>query len=148
MQMQYYKNGSDLRYIDKTLTPVGNPITDLYLKDKTELINPVIILDDFPQDVNYCHLSEFDRFYYLTNVEFIDGQFYTNWHVDVLMSFNADIKKQNVIIERCSVNYDNYLQDNEAKIEQYTNDRYLKFSGGNNPFSYDVTTFSLSVLGG
>ena len=145
MQMQYFKNKSDLRYINKTITPVGNPITQLYLKDKTELLNPVIILDDFPQDVNYCHLSEFDRFYYLTNVEFIEGQFYTSWHVDVLMSFKDDIMKNKALVQRNTNDYDLYMQDNEFKLEQLTNDRYLKFS--TTPFSINRESFIMGVLG-
>ena len=145
MQMQYFKNKSDLRYINKTITPVGNPITQLYLKDKSELINPVIILDDFPQDVNYCHLSEFDRFYYLTNVEFIEGQFYTSWHVDVLMSFKDDIMKNKALVQRNTNDYDLYMQDNEFKLEQLTNDRYLKFSS--TPFAINRESFVMGVLG-
>lgn len=145
MQMQFLKNKSDLRYINKKITTVGNPITQLYLKDKTELINPVIILDDFPQDVNYCHLSEFDRFYYLTNVEFIDGQFYTSWHVDVLMSFKDDILKNKALVQRNTNDYDLYMQDNEFKLEQLTNDRYLKFS--TTPFSISRESFVMGVLG-
>lgn len=145
MHMRLFKNKSDLRYLDKSIEQVGNELTEVYLKDETNLLDPQIILDDFPQGVNYCYLVEFDRFYYLENVDFNEGQYFTNWHVDVLMSFKDDILKNKALVQRNTNNYDLYMQDNEFKLEQLTNDRYLKFS--TTPFSRNRETFVMGVLG-
>lgn len=146
MDMLLYNNKTDKRYINKTLKKIGDTLTGVYLKDETQVVNPQIILDHFPAGVNYCWLSEFDRYYYLTDVDFINGQYITKWHVDVLMSFKDDIKRNKSLIQRNTNYNDLYLQDNEFKIEQYTNDRYLKFNS--TPFSISTNTFLMGVLGG
>lgn len=145
MEMYLYKNKSDKRYLNKSITQVGT-ITNLYLKGDTEVVDPEIILDDFPNDVNYCWLSEFNRYYYLIDVTCTNGQFITKWHVDVLMTFKDDIKRNKALIQRNTNYNDLYLQDNEFKIEQYTNDRYLKFNS--TPFNTSTNTFLMAVLGG
>lgn len=145
MHMRLFKNKSDLRYLDKSIEQVGNELTELYLKDETNLLDPEIILSNFPQGINYCYLVEFDRFYYLESVDFNEGQYYTKWHVDVLMSFKDDIMKNKALVQRNTNNYDLYMQDNEFKLEQLTNDRYLKFS--TTPFSTSRETFVMGVLG-
>ena len=145
MQMTLYKNKSDKRYINKTITQVGNIITTLYLKDDTEVVNPIIILDDFPNGVNYCYLDSFDRFYYLTDVTMLNGQIQTTWKVDVLMSYKNDIKNNKALVKRNTNYNDLYLQDSEFMVEQYSNDRYLCFS--ESPFSISSKQFVMAVLG-
>lgn len=145
MQMTLYKNKTDKRYINKNISQVGNVLSNVYLKDDTEILNPVIILDTFPLSANYCYLSEFDRFYYLTSVDFIDGMYHTKWHVDVLNSYKNDILANKALVQRNTNYNDLYLQDNEYKIEQFSNDRYLCFS--ETPFSINSKTFVLAVLG-
>lgn len=144
--MKLYINKTDKRYINKDIAQVGSTITSLYLKDDTNVTEPVITLDDFPQGVNYCYLDLFNRYYFLVNVEMQNGLFATTWHVDVLMSFKDDIKRNKALIQRNTNYNDLYLQDNEFKIEQYTNDRYLKFNS--TPFDTSINTFLMGVLGG
>lgn len=148
MQMTLYKNTSDNRYLTKSISQVGNIISTLYLKDDTAVVNPIIILDDFPNGVNYCYLDTFDRYYYLTDVTMLNGQIQTTWHVDVLMSFKDDIKTQKVLVKRTrKVDYiDYYLRDDEFLAEEYTCDRYIPFTGGN-AFQKDVSNYILAVMG-
>lgn len=148
MIMKLYKNQSDKRYLHKSIGQVVTTISALYIKDPTDVVNPEVILDDFPTGINYAKIEEFDRYYYLTNVEFLNGQFSTKWHVDVLMSFEDDIKKKKALIKRTrDTNYiDYYLRDDEFQAEQYTCDRYLQFTGGN-AFDKNVSNYILAVMG-
>jgi len=63
----------------------------------------------------------------------------------VLMSFKDDIMKNKALVQRNTNDYDLYMQDNEFKLEQLTNDRYLKFS--TTPFSISRESFVMGVLG-
>lgn len=148
MQMKLYINKTDKRYLKKDIEQVNETITTLYLKDETDVVNPEILLDDFPTGINYCYLDLFDRYYYLISVEMQNGLFLTKWHVDVLQSFQTDIKNQSVIAKRChNISYiDYYLQDSEFKAEQYTKDQYLQFNDGN-AFDENTSEYILAVMG-
>lgn len=148
MQMKLYLNKTDKRYLTKDIEQVGNTITTLYLKDETNVTDPVILLDNFPQGINYCYLDLFDRYYFLVNVEMQNGLFATTWHVDVLQSFKDDITNQSIIARRChnTAFVDYYLQDSEFKAEQYTKDQYLQFTGGN-AFDKTKSEYILAVMG-
>lgn len=148
MQMKLYINKTDARYMPKDIEQVGDTITSLYLKDETNVVDPIIILDDFPTGINYCYLDLFDRYYYLTNVEMLNGLFQTTWHVDVLQSFQNDITNQSVIAKRCeNIDYiDYYLQDSEFKADQYTKDQYLQFTGAS-AFDNTKSEYILAVMG-
>lgn len=146
MQMWLYQNKSDERYLTKNITEIPNTRqNNVYLKDRTNLIDPVIIMDDFPKQCNYVWLSEFDRYYYVREVDFVDGQMHVSLHVDVLMSFKDEILAKEVYSERSKVHFNDYIEDDKMVLNQYTNDRYLTFSSS--PFDINQATFILTLLG-
>lgn len=146
MQMWLYQNKSDERYLTKDITEIPNTRqNNVYLKDRTNLIDPIIIMDDFPKQCNYVWLSEFDRYYYVRAVDFVDGQMHVQLHVDVLMSFKDEILAKEVYSERSKVHYNDYIEDDKMVLNQYTNDRYEKFSSS--PFDINQATFILTLLG-
>ena len=147
MEMWFYNNTSDERYLNKVINELPNTRqSNVYLKDKTNLVDPIIILDFIPQQsFNYAWLSEFNRYYYVREVEYYEGQYYVTLHVDVLMSFKQDINKTEVIAERSKNLWDMYIQDDELIIDQYTCDRLIPFD--NQPFSESTCKFILALLG-
>ena len=146
MQMWLYQNKSDERYLTKNITEIPNTRqNNVYLKDRTNLIDPVIIMDDFPKQCNYVWLSEFDRYYYVRAVDFVEGQMHVQLHVDVLMSFKDEILAKEVYSERSKVHFNDYIEDDKMVLNQYTNDRYLTFSSS--PFDINQATFILTLLG-
>ena len=144
--MWLYQNKSDERYLTKNITEIPNTRQqNVYLKDRTNLIDPVIIMDDFPKQCNYVWLSEFDRYYYVREVDFVDGQMHVSLHVDVLMSFKDEILAKEVYSERSKVHFNDYIEDDKMILNQYTNDRYLTFSSS--PFDINQATFILTLRG-
>lgn len=143
MQMILYNNKSDNRYVSKRLATLAT-INNVYLKDETQLVTPTIILDELPDNCNYCKLPTFNRYYYLTDVDFIEGQYYTKWRTDVLMSFLPMVSSQECIVKRCATMYDMYLKDDETMIESYTRTHVIPFPQG---FDSDRQEFVLAVVG-
>lgn len=146
MEMWLYQNKSDERYLTKNITEIPNTRQlNVYLKDRTNIIDPVIIMDDFPKQCNYVWLSEFDRYYYVRAVDFVEGQMHIQLHVDVLMSFKDEILAKEIYSERSKTHYNDYIEDDKMILNQYTNDRYLTFSSS--PFNINQATFILTLLG-
>lgn len=146
MILTLFNNKTDSRYLKKNIKRVGSNINNFYLKDKTEVINPIIILDNFPPDVNYCYLSEFDRYYFLKHVTHNEGQIITEWHCDVLMSFQKDLLKMKVLAKRNTYHGSSYVNDEEMLQESYTHDIYKAFEGGT-AFSPNNNNFVLCTMG-
>lgn len=146
MELWLYKNNTDQRYLYKKLTKIGGTITTFYFKDETELFNPTIILDDMPQNVNYCWIGTINRYYYITNIEYKEGMFYLTLHEDVLMTHQNIIKNLRVIAKRSTNCYDKFLPDERMKKEQFTHDTYKGFTG-QNAFSRTANNFLLAVMG-
>ena len=144
MDVWLYYNKSDERYLNKNLQQISL-VHNVYFKDENNVIDPILIFDDIPPSVNYCFISELDRYYYLRDVKFIEGQFITEWHVDVLMTYKDEIKKQVVVADRCSDQWKQYIDDNILKIEQYKGEYIRNFD--NQPFSLETVSFVLGVLG-
>ena len=146
MEMWLYQNKSDERYLSKQITEIPNTRQlNVFLKDRTNLTDPIIIMNDFPKQCNYVWLSEFDRYYYVRNVEYLEGQFFIQLHVDVLMSFKNIILQKEVYSDRSKVHHNDYIQDDKMILNQYTNDRYLTFNSS--PFNINTATFILTLLG-
>lgn len=145
----FYMLQIDKRYIDKTkgITRQGSVLTSAHFVDDTELINPVMKLSTFDQDlVNYVHIPSLDRWYYVTGVTYSKGYYYVQLHVDVTMSFLEALKQQEVILKRSEKYWDLFLQDDKFKTEQWTCDTYKPFTGGN-AFHPNTDKFVLTVMG-
>lgn len=143
MIMTLYNNKSDNRYVTKNITQLSI-LNNVYLKDPTEIIDPVIILDTFPSNCNYCKLNEFGRYYHKTEVTHENGLIKTHWHVDVLMSHINKLKDQYCILKRSATIYDMYLKDDETLLESYTKTRTIEFPNG---FDGSTQQFILAVVG-
>lgn len=105
------------------------------LRDSSSIIDPVIIchLDNntaWRKQLNYAFIEEFGRYYYITNIINVAGtlasQTYPSptalWelhmHVDVLMSFQSQIKQQTAIVSRQANEYNLYLDDGSFMVYQ------------------------------
>lgn len=144
-----YKSKLDARYLNKEggLTEVRR-IQNCHFKDDEELRNPVLMLSSFDiNEANYVHIPSLNRYYYINadGLTFSKPYYYVPLHVDVLMSFKADINKTPVIAERSKNLWDMYIQDDELILDQYTCDRLIPFD--NQPFSESTCKFILALLG-
>lgn len=113
MHVILYNNQSDKRQLSKYLTLVASldsvqATSDIPTKD------PVLKLDynSAYLNANYLYIQEWGRYYYITNRNCkIGDHIEIECFIDVLMSFNAQIKKAEVIAERSSSNFDRYITD-------------------------------------
>lgn len=128
----FYKCKSDKRYANKTLEVVYSDV-DLTYIDKTDIMNPIIKLGKAlePLDFNYVYIPELKRYYYVSEPPTFEAGYYrVQLHVDVLMSFIDEIKKQNVIVSRQENAYNLYQVDPKMVIYNTPVYRVLKFPGG------------------
>lgn len=128
----FYKCKSDKRYANKNLEVVYSDV-DLTYIDKTDIMNPIIKLGKAlePLDFNYVHIPELRRYYYVSEPPTFEAGYYrVQLHVDVLMSFKDEYKKQNVIVSRQENAYNLYQVDPKMVIYNTPVYRVLKFPGG------------------
>lgn len=105
MTLKLYKTLDKREKLNKTLT--NETIVRGTLKNKVSVINPTILLHNINlnfTDFNYCYITEFDRYYFIDDLNIENASlFELKLSEDVLMSFNADIKKMTVEVAQGSI---------------------------------------------
>lgn len=119
--------------VDKDFTRINNPMGTL--KKGTSIIDPVIVVqcdnnDAWRKSCNYAHIEEFGRWYYITNIVYVDGTLPTSnypspygmiefhMHVDVLKTYAAAIREQTAIVARQENLYNLMLDDGVFMVYQ------------------------------
>lgn len=84
------------------------------LIDNTSLMNPVFKLDigTNPIGKNYCHVADFDRYYFITDISSHQNFWYISCTCDVLASFKTEIASETHYVTRSALAYDEYISDN------------------------------------
>lgn len=143
MTITTYVNDSEEHVLDKTLTKINENIS-VILKDDTNVLNPTIITSgNISHTFNYIYISDFNRYYYVKNITYSQQRYYIECAVDVLMSFNSDIKSLNVIANRSSSYYNVYQTDSSIPFENRNVISTQPFSGG-----FNGQSMLLAVNGG
>ena len=130
MNVTLYTNTSDEHVLDKSITQVGLSAVSGTLKEDTNYINPTLILSSSVSDFNYCYIDIFDRYYYVRNKTFSQQRYYYDLEVDVLMSWNSEIKNLDIIANRSSSNFNVYQPDNSIPFLQNNIIATQKFPAG------------------
>lgn len=142
MNVTLYTNTSDEHILDKSITQVGLSAVSGTLKEDTNYINPTLILSSSVSDFNYCYIDIFDRYYYVRNKTYSQQRYYYDLEVDVLMSWNSEIKALNVIANRSSSTFNVYQPDNSIPFLQNNIIATQKFPAG-----FSTQAFVLAVNG-
>ena len=143
MTITTYSNASEEHVLDKSLTKINENVS-VILKDDTDVINPTIIISNsISHNFNYIYISEFNRYYFVKNITRSQQRYYIECQVDVLMSFNSDIKSLNVIANRSSSYYNVYQTDQSIPFENRNVISTQPFSGG-----FNGQSMLLAVNGG
>lgn len=93
-------NGSDNNVVDKAVTTINT--VSCALKDPTEMVDPVLKLagDSVVSGANYCWIEALGRFYFIREKRQVTaGMVELQLHVDVLMSFKADLRNSRALVE-------------------------------------------------
>ena len=119
MYITTYVNASDKHVLHKDITKVHENIS-VILKDDSNIIRPTIIVSSsLAPSYNYVYLSEFDRYYYVTDITYSQQRYYISLEVDPLMSFQSEIEALKLIANRSSSRFNVYQQDNYIPFLQY-----------------------------
>lgn len=115
------------------------------LVNEASLIDPVIEIESetVPRG-NYAHIPDFNRYYFITNVESVrTGLWRVSFHVDVLKTYASQILANEAVISRSSNLWNLYLEDNDFK--SYANPHIIRKA-----FPSGFTTYQLvlALLGG
>ena len=125
MIINIYNTADDKRVIDKTLTLIMENAS-CQLVEGCSALDPVVKLsmNAAVYNANYMYIPYFGRYYYITNIEVIEGNVLrVSGHVDVLKTYSSQIKACTVNSRKNQNNYDMYLPDDRA-IES----RYISYS--------------------
>ena len=136
MDAYLYFNKSDKRYVDKKLESItydgGSDHVDVEFKEDTSIEDPTFILRTQSKvlTANYIYVPNMNRYYYINSYTLSHQRIYIDCHVDVLMSFKTEFKKENVIVARNETLFDMYLDDNKYKVQNRTCVRTVRFPSG------------------
>lgn len=103
MDIILHVNSSERQAINKSLDS-GTTLTGS-LRNESSVINPSFIIEyENPSSFNYCYISDFGRYYFITNITAIrTGIWKIDCSVDVLMSFQTEILNLDVIVSDLSI---------------------------------------------
>lgn len=120
------------------------------LRGGTSISDPVIVVqseipDHMVSQINYAYIEAFGRYYYVTGIRTETNVLWSiSMHVDVLMTYKAQIRQQNAIVARQAEQYNLMLDD--GWFMAYQNPRHqLKLFSNATPF--ETQEFVLVVAG-
>ena len=144
MNITLYRTSSEKNSLVKNLTEIA-PLTGS-LREGSSILDPVIEiegLDQYLDTINYAHISDFGRYYFITGIEsIVTGLWRVSFHVDVLYTYRAAIKQNSAIIERNEREYDLKLNDGLFKTTQ--NPRIAQFTF---PAGFSTWDYVLAIAG-
>lgn len=139
MTLKLYTNSSDRNHLDKVITQQGSDISGT-LREDCSIVDPVITIESITgfslASCNYAYISEFGRYYYITNIVCKGKLYELHMHCDVLMSFKSQIRGNSAVISRNQGVYNLYLQDGVFKTEAFPHYQIMKFPSGFSGYHY------------
>lgn len=125
MQLTYYNNKSDKRYLNKNieqlvLTGHSNPV-NIVLVDDTDIVTPVFKMSDHDlyMTANYCYVDTLRRYYFIDDVTLSEGYAFLHCTCDVLMTYKEEIKQRKVVVKRQENNFNLYQVDDKITLLNY-----------------------------
>jgi len=110
MNVKFYNCSSDPAVLNKYLT--GELVLPCQVTDSLDYENPTLLLDLTQSKIskNYAFLE--GRYYFLEEPEIINGHHVEiRAHIDDLMTHKSAIMNAQIIADRSSSNYENYMED-------------------------------------
>ena len=150
MQLTYYNNTTDKRYLVKKITQLSlaehaNPVT-IKMLESCSIAKPIFKMKDVDlyMTANYCYVDSLHRYHYIDDITLENGFAYLHCTCDVLMSYARVIGGIDVIVERNEIDYNLYQADNEMMINNYTSFQRIEFAKG---FDKNKQNFIMCVIG-
>lgn len=130
MEIILYNNKSEKNKIGKDITLVATLTGSI--KEPSSLIRPSIVIEySDPTAFNYVYISQFGRYYYVSDVNILNTNILMiSLVVDVLESFKTSILSQHVIIDKNQNVFSNYLPDSNLLTLVKTKTDIINFNNG------------------
>lgn len=112
MTITFYNTNDMYNVLNKTLTYISG-FNNLPLKKDMDILNPVFEMTfnaDYVENINYMHISDFNRFYFAKCELVTGGRVRVHGNVDVLMSWREEILKHGAWINK-QTQYNKYIKD-------------------------------------
>lgn len=144
MLMKMYDTKSSNNVINKVLE--NEHKFDIKFKDKTDIVNPVVILHSATLIIsNYAYIPDFHRYYFVDKIELFPNSVYNiTLRCDVLESFKDDILASSGFINQQSQNVNKYYNSNYQSEVRKEVDLYKS----NVTIPVDVKSTILVTIGG
>jgi len=144
MLMKMYDTKSSNNVINKVLE--NEHEFDIKFKDKTDIVNPVVILHSSTLILsNYTYIPDFHRYYFVDKIELFPNSVYNiTLRCDVLESFKDDILASSGFINQQSQNVNKYYNSNYQSEVRKEVDLYKS----NVTIPIDVKSTILVTIGG
>lgn len=114
MIVNFLRTSNDTRVLRKQYSNVKD--SNCILKENCTLLNPILLVkyDDSLMLSNYAYIEEFSRFYFIKNIKLVTGSMMEiEMSVDVLMSFQFEIKNLQCLVLRQENKFSEFIVDNE-----------------------------------
>lgn len=145
MTIKLYKCFDQKNKLNKTL--LDEKIIIGTLKNKVSIINPVIVLNsiDFTfTDYNYCYIVEFDRYFFIENININSLQlFEIVLSIDVLMSYKDKLRQCEIEIEK--TDFSNVANKTITETQTENNENIIEYEVAN-IFDYNNNTMYLTGI--
>lgn len=144
MLMKMYDTKSSNNVINKMLE--NEHEFDIKFKDKTDIVNPVVILHSATLILsNYAYIPDFHRYYFVDKIELFPNSVYNiTLRCDVLESFKDEILASSGFINQQSQNVNKYYNSNYQSEVRKEVDLYKS----NVTIPIDVKSTILVTIGG
>lgn len=110
MNVKFYNCSSDPAVVNKYLT--GEIVLPCQVTDSLDFENPTLLLDLTQAKISKNYALMEGRYYFLEEPEIINGNHIEiRAHIDDLMTHKSAIMNTQIIADRSSSNYENYMED-------------------------------------
>lgn len=135
--------------VNSTAQPTGAGTSfDCILRSDTSVISPSIELmtSGNPCSYNYCHISDFGRYYFVQDWISVKGRWVAKLTVDVLATYKSQITASSQYVSRSASSKDEYISDGFYPCTTEA-DYSLGTTTGTNPFDHSTITYVTGIIG-
>lgn len=138
--VELFNNSSPVNAMDKDLSSIASLTGNL--REESNVIDPIILIErDSMSNVNYARVSEFNRYYFVTEIESVRTKLWrVHMHVDVLYTYRDKIRQNRALINRQQNYYDLMLDDGIFRCKQNPRIFRYDFPNGLGDFNYILIT--------
>ena len=149
--MKKDRNSTAIPTVGLNYTSYTDYSCDLY--EPCSITTPRIILaiavTENLSAVNYAYISDFSRYYWITNAEFYDGRWVFSMAVDVLATYKSTIGDSYQYVTRAQSTSDGNITDTAYPLNGVTSQKWISSNTSPDPFTCNVSSgyFIVGIVG-